>query len=280
MRAHEFITEADDYNEYARELAAKYNVPYSMVQHAMNKETGHLKDPAAKARAVSRAGAQGVMQLMPKTAKGLGVTDSFNAKQNIQGGVKYLSQMLNKFQDPKIALAAYNYGPGNVNKWLAKGGDPSKLPRETRRYVYGDPKKNIPGYTTDEEMAQQAAAAKPIGLPPKVATVATDTLAAVTGSKNAYGQSEIPQRPITPVVTPKVTPVQPIKPVTAPVPTITPPSATTLPTGDFTISRGDTLSGIAKSKGMSVQDIMALNPEITDPNKIAAGAKLRTSSEY
>lgn len=67
--------------------------------------------------AVSRVGAQGIMQLMPATAAELGVFDSFNATQNINGGANYLAKMLNRFnQNHLYALAAYNAGPGAVEK--------------------------------------------------------------------------------------------------------------------------------------------------------------------
>ena len=260
MRAKEFIIEAFDTDAYAREQAEKYGIPFSMVQHAMNKETGHIQSQAGRAGAVSHKGAQGFMQLMPGTAKELGVKDPFNAKQNIQGGIKYLSQMLNRFQDPKVALAAYNYGPGNVNKWLKKGGDVSKLPKETRKY--------IAGYNPD---AEQEVAAAPIGLPKNAAEKATKVLATVSGSGNAYGKDEIPQRKVTPVATQKFP--------TAPFSTPQYPTAAVSSIDDTTINRGDTLTSIAKSKGISVQDIMSMNPEITDPNKISAGAKLRISTD-
>jgi len=72
---------------------------------------------------ISKAGAMGIMQLMPGTARGLGVTDAFDPEQNIMGGAKYLRQMLDRFDgDISLALGAYNAGPGAVAK---HGGVPS-----------------------------------------------------------------------------------------------------------------------------------------------------------
>jgi len=109
--------------------AEKYGVDPRLALHVLNKETGGLKNPAT---AVSPAGAMGVMQLMPATAKQLGVTDPFNADENINGGVKYLAQLSKMFNDPKLVAAAYNAGPGNVQK---HGGVPPF--RETQGYVAG-----------------------------------------------------------------------------------------------------------------------------------------------
>ena len=82
-------------------------------------------------RAVSQAGAQGLGQLMPNTAKGLGVVkDPFDPEQNIHGTTKYLSQLYKRFHDKKLATAAYNAGPGNVEKY--KGIPPFA---ETQNYV-------------------------------------------------------------------------------------------------------------------------------------------------
>ncbi|MGH1537349.1 MAG: lytic transglycosylase domain-containing protein [Gammaproteobacteria bacterium] len=82
-------------------------------------------------KAVSAVGARGLMQLMPATAKELGVKDSFNANQNIRGGIKYFSQMLTRFNDnTELALAAYNAGPHAVEKY---GGIPPYA--ETKGYV-------------------------------------------------------------------------------------------------------------------------------------------------
>lgn len=81
--------------------------------------------------AVSRVGARGLMQLMPKTAESLGVNEPFNSKENIRGGISYLRKMLNKFDNnQELALAAYNAGPTAVSKY--KGIPPY---RETQSYV-------------------------------------------------------------------------------------------------------------------------------------------------
>ena len=105
--------------------AQKYNVSVNLLKAIGKAESGF--DP----NAVSRSGAQGVMQLMPKTAESLGVTDSFDPEQNIMGGSKYISQLLDRYDgDVNLALAAYNAGMGNVAKY---GGIPPF--KETQNYV-------------------------------------------------------------------------------------------------------------------------------------------------
>ncbi|MGX8711041.1 MAG: lytic transglycosylase domain-containing protein [bacterium] len=105
--------------------AQKYNLPVNLLKAVAKVESGFDAD------AVSSCGAQGVMQLMPGTAASLGVENPLDAEQNIMGGAKYLSQMLDRYDgDTKLALAAYNAGSGNVAKY---GGIPPF--KETQAYI-------------------------------------------------------------------------------------------------------------------------------------------------
>jgi len=106
-------------------LSRKYDVDPNLVESMMRAESG------GKKLARSKKGATGLMQLMPATAKAMGVKDLNDPVQNLEGGIKYLKRQLDA-QDGNVelALAAYNAGPGNVRKY---GGIPP-FP-ETQRYV-------------------------------------------------------------------------------------------------------------------------------------------------
>jgi len=112
-------------NQIFDEASAKYGVPENLLRAVAHAESDF------NPKAVSSCGAVGVMQLMPDTAKSLGVTDPYNAEQNINGGAKYLSDLLKKYDgDIDKTLAAYNAGPGNVAKY--DGVPPFK---ETQNYI-------------------------------------------------------------------------------------------------------------------------------------------------
>jgi len=118
----------------------KQYAPASLVKAVMQVESG------GKQEAVSSKGARGLMQLMPATARDLGV-DAKDPKQNVEGGSRYLQQQLIEFGDESLALAAYNWGPNNIKRVMAKvraeGKRPTwanikayvKVPKETREYV-------------------------------------------------------------------------------------------------------------------------------------------------
>lgn len=108
-----------------QEASGTYGIPSQILKAVAKAESGF--DPQAR----SHCGAMGIMQLMPATARSLGVTDPWDGRQNILGGSKYLCDMLHKYDgNLKLALAAYNAGSGNVDKY---GGVPPF--DETRNYV-------------------------------------------------------------------------------------------------------------------------------------------------
>jgi soluble lytic murein transglycosylase-like protein len=112
-------------HEMLSHAGAAHNIDEDLLASVVRAESG------GQVRAVSRTGAQGLMQLMPGTASALGVQDAFRPEQNIAGGTAYLDSLLTRYHDNvALALAAYNAGPGAVDKYH---GIPPY--RETRTYV-------------------------------------------------------------------------------------------------------------------------------------------------
>ena len=121
---------AQTFDAIISQAAARWNLSPELVHAVVRAESDY--DP----KCLSRAGAMGLMQLMPETARDVGVTDPWNPVQNLNGGCRYLRAQLDRFGRLELALAAYNAGPGAVRRY---GGIPPY--RETRAYV-----KRVLGY--------------------------------------------------------------------------------------------------------------------------------------
>ncbi|MGH0030052.1 MAG: lytic transglycosylase domain-containing protein [Myxococcota bacterium] len=105
-----------------RDASLRYGVSAELIRSVIRHES------AGNPAAVSHKGAMGLMQLMPATARQLGVSCAFDPRQNVMGGTRYLREMRNRFGSWRLALAAYNAGPARVESGR-------RWPRETRNYV-------------------------------------------------------------------------------------------------------------------------------------------------
>jgi soluble lytic murein transglycosylase-like protein len=113
------------YDDIVQEAAAQYGMDANLIHAVMQAES------AFHPYAVSRAGAEGLMQLMPDLSDEMGVSDAFDPRENIMGGARYLKRLLDYHNgNIDLALASYNAGPGNVERY---GGVPPF--RETKNYV-------------------------------------------------------------------------------------------------------------------------------------------------
>lgn len=119
------VSRLSKYEDYISEAAEKFGIEKNIIKSVILAESG------ANEKAVSVAKAKGLMQLLDSTASSVGVRNIWDPKQNIMGGTKYLSGLLRQYKgDLKLALAAYNAGPGNVNKY--NGVPPFS---ETKNYI-------------------------------------------------------------------------------------------------------------------------------------------------
>jgi hypothetical protein len=127
---------ADDICRAVEEGAAENGLPVEFFARVIWQESRF------NARAVSRAGAQGIAQFMPRTADWHGLADPFDPIESLRHSASYLRDLRNRFGNLGLAAAGYNAGPGRVSEWLAGR---RTLPRETRNYVA-----IITGWTADE----------------------------------------------------------------------------------------------------------------------------------
>jgi|Deesub1362A_J573_1020465.scaffolds.fasta_scaffold00004_14 soluble lytic murein transglycosylase len=118
-------TSDKNYESIINKAADKYRIDPMLIKAIIAAESNF------NARAVSKKGAMGLMQLMPSTAVAMGVLNPFNPEENIEGGIRYLKHLLEKFDgDLNLALAAYNAGPTNVKKY----GNVPPI-KETQNYI-------------------------------------------------------------------------------------------------------------------------------------------------
>jgi soluble lytic murein transglycosylase-like protein len=119
-----YVRDRDKILAHVKHHAGRHGIDPLLVRAVIEVESGFQPE------AVSRAGAQGLMQIMPATGKELGLEAPFDPESNIEAGIRYLRQMLNQFETVPLALAAYNAGPNAVRRY---GGIPPFA--ETESYV-------------------------------------------------------------------------------------------------------------------------------------------------
>jgi hypothetical protein len=119
-----YLAAGQDFESIIQEAGVSCGVDPSLIKAVIQAESGGYP------LAISKAGARGLMQLMPETAAELGVSNPFDPRENIMGGTRYLRKLLDRYRgDVKLALAAYNWGMGNLEKY------PEALPRETKNFI-------------------------------------------------------------------------------------------------------------------------------------------------
>ncbi|QWU13406.1 phage tail tape measure protein, TP901 family, core region [Paenibacillus sophorae] len=119
-----------DYSDIINKNASANKVDANLIKAIVAQESSFNPN------ATSHAGAQGLMQLMPDTARSLGVKNSYDPEQNIAGGTKYFAGLLKQFDgDVELALMAYNGGPSRIEKWRKTGKSIAALPKETQQYA-------------------------------------------------------------------------------------------------------------------------------------------------
>lgn len=186
------------YEKYFQAAADAYDVPVNLIKAMAKAESG------LNARAVSRCGAKGLMQLMPATARSMGVSDPFDPAQNIMGGTKYLRKLLDMFNgDVSKTIAAYNAGPGTIKKY--GGVLPSQKKYVSKVLQYAD------------SMASSPAASK----------TAAPAMSSVTDTKAAQAVSPVKDTKVAPTVNPAASPAAAPAEVPTAAPTVSPASIPT-----------------------------------------------------